>query len=798
MRISLNWVRRIIGADRLPLATADLKQRLTLRTAEVEHDHLTIGPNLTGVVVGKVLECRQHPNADRLRCTVVDIGAGAPVPVVCGAPNVAVGQTVAVATVGTTLTLPDKEGKPTPVTIKAAKLRGEPSQGMICAEDEIGLGTSHDGIMVLPDHLAAGTPLAEALGIGDTVLQVENIAVTHRPDLWGHWGWAREIAALCGLPAPAEPDHAWIEAAGAWRVDLRDAGCPAYAGAVVEGVHNGESPRWMRELLESAGVRPLGLLVDITNYVMLDLGEPMHAFDRREIVGTTVVVRAANPGEVLKTLDGREQKLEASDIVIADEQSALALAGIMGGERSGVRADTTSVVLEAAVFTPERIRRTRKRLGIATDSAARFEKGPQRELLPAAINRAVALLAELCPGSRVVHRFHAGDLAGAARSIPFDAAEPGRITGLPIAPEAAWTHLAALGFQRTGEAVAVPWWRRKDVQRSCDLIEEVARCHGYEHIQGAAPRLPAETPAIDPLRAAEHRARRALSAAGWDEVTTYAFTSQAWATALGWDRAIVLSHPMSSEQTVMRADLLPTLLEACANNRKHLGSVAIYEVGKVYAAGAGAGTGITPDERLVVAGCVAAAGDEAPFYAARDAALAVLAALGHAGSTKPMEAVPAGLAAERTVEVAIGGKVVGLAGEVARDHRQRAGCPERVGFFVIELERLIAAVGPARPVIHRAPSRFPAVDRDYTWECPEPLPFGDLDRWTRKAAGELCTGVALVGIYRGAPYPADRKAVSLRLTLQAADRTLQDAEVAKLHDRLVTLVGERTGAVLRG
>ena len=796
MRVSLSWIKRILGRQDLGVSVADLQAKLTLHLAEFEADVERSGPNLDGVVVGKVLTCIQHPGADRLRCTTVDIGAAAALSVVCGAPNVAVGQTVAVATIGTKLTLPDKEGKPTLVTIKASKIRGEPSEGMICAEDELGLGASHDGIMVLSDTLKLGMPLADALNIGDTVLLIENHAITHRPDLWGQWGWAREVAAILGLPPPAVPDTTWQAQGDGWTVDLRSDGCTTYCGAVVDGVTNTPSPTWMQDLLNGMNVRPLGLLVDISNFVMLELGEPMHAFDRREIQGNRIVVRDANDSEAFTTLDGKAHKLTAADVVIADEQRALALAGIMGGQGSMVRDDTRTIVLEAATFQPSRIRRSRQRTGTATDSSARFEKGLYPELAPAAITRAIQLLRELCPTAVVTHRFSAGVLNAPVKQVTLPVGDLARLTSLTLTSEQQHELLSRLGFTANGDLVAIPWWRRKDVGSAADLVEEIARLHGYHHVQPQTPRLPAAAPAINILRQAEHRARRVLSASGWDEVATYAFTSEAWAEALGWNDGLIrLAHPLSSEQTVMRQSLLPTLLEALARNHKHADVAAIYEVGKRY--GVSAGRGDTAHERIVVTGVCSIAGDESPLFAARDAALALLRGLGYQPRFVARKDADAELADGRAVDLFINKLAIGAAGEVPKTLRERAGCPGRVGMFRIELEQLITALGAAKPVPHQAPSRFPLVERQFTFDCPEELPYGDLELPMRQAAGELFAGAALDSIYRGDQLAAGRKAVSLRIFLQAQDRTLEEKDLQHLHSRIITAVEKRTLAKLR-
>ena len=800
MRVSLSWITRLLDRPDLGIAPPELQARLSTRVAEIEAELETSGPALTGVVVGKVVTCVQHPNADKLRCTTVDIGAlpdGSRkiVPVVCGAPNVAVGQTVAVATIGARLAMTDKDGKEATITIKASKLRGEPSEGMICAEDELGLGASHDGIMVLDDALAAGTPLKQALRLGDTVMVIENHALTNRPDLWGQLGWAREIAAALDLPTPRTPSTAWATLGSEWSVTLADDGCPTYCGALVEGVSNGDSPQWLRESLEACNVRPLGLLVDITNFVMLELGQPMHAFDRRDLRGSAITVRSANAGESFTTLDGKQHQLQAGDLLICDVERPVALAGIMGGMNSLVKADTTSIVLEGAIFRPERIRRTRIRTGVGSDSATRFEKGLPAENAPAALNRAIELLQQLCPGCRVTQRFSAGRLAAEPLLIPLDPQRVTRMTGLVVPIERQRQLLTGLGFTVQADAVLAPWWRAKDIHGPADLVEEVARHHGYQHLVPEVPRLPAAAPLVNVLRQAEYRARDVLSAHGWDEVAGYAFSSEAWVAALSWNGLIRLANPLSSEQTVLRGSLLPALLEAVARNRKHLATVAIYEVGKRY--GSGVGTGSTPDETVVVAGVCSAAGDEAPFYAARDAALALLRGLGHAPTYAARQQPHAELQPDRAVDLFIGKRHIGVCGEVPKALRTLAGAADRYGYFAIELEQLVAATGALKPVLHVPPSRFQLVEREFTWICPEALPFGDLVAATRQAAGDLCQDITLITTYRGKPYAEGEKAVSLRVALQAAERTLDEQDLLHVSKRITTAVEKRTSAKLR-
>ncbi|MDA3959659.1 MAG: phenylalanine--tRNA ligase subunit beta [Planctomycetota bacterium] len=797
MRISLNWIKRILNVDSIGLNDEELVRRLTLHLAEIDEVETT-GASLDGVVVGKVLTCAQHPDADRLRVTTLDVGADDAIPVVCGAPNVAAGQSVAVALPGCQLTMPGKDGEPVTVTIKKGKLRGQPSHGMICAEDELGLGTGHDGIMVLTGEPQPGTALAEVLPSGDTVLVVDNHNINHRPDLWGHLGWAREIAAICGLTAPNDPDISWADMGSGCAVHIADERCSGYRGAVVTGVANTASPQWMQDLLEAAGVRPLGLLVDLTNYVMLELGEPMHAFDQREIAGDTIVVRAAAAGEKLQTLDERERDLVSHDLVIADAKRVLALAGIMGGEGSGVKDDTSTIVLEAATFQAASIRHSRIRHGMATESSSRFEKTLYREFAAAAINRAIALLSELCPNASVTCRFSAAAEHADIRSIAYQHADLTRYVGIEIPAEQQNGYLSALGFVVADGQVRVPWWRAKDVEEATDLVEEIARLHGYHHVTPEVPRLPAATPALNPLRSCEHRARRVLSAQGWDEVQTYGFTSAAWAKLLAWpaDTQIQLTYPLSSEQTVMRLESIPTLAEAVARNRRFVDQVAIYEIGKVY----GKDIGVAPcsDETLMVSGCTAGTGATSPFYAARDAALALLAGLGYEATYRVPDQLGPAWQSGRSAEIVVKGQAVGLVGELSDGVRGLADSDEALAAFVIELERLVARLGTPAPLTYSAPSRYQSVDRDFTFLCPESLPFGDLMAAACKAGGKLVRSVGMAQeIYRGDGVPDDHKAMSIRVLLQADDRTLSEKELRKVSDKIVKTVEHTTAARLR-
>lgn len=793
MRVSLNWIKNLLGVDDFGCSTTELVDRLTLRLAEIDALESSAPELDEQVVVGRVVSCEQHPDADRLSVTSVDVGADAAIPVVCGAPNVTAGQTVAVALPGARLTLADgKELK-----IKKGKLRGVASHGMICAADELGLGDDHSGILVLDDGLTIGAPLADQLPGGDQVLVVDNHNINHRPDLWGHLGWAREIAVLCDLPAPAAPELAWQPHGDDWRVTIADDGCRAYHGAVVSGVGNGPSPDWMQERLTAVGLRPLGLLVDVTNYVMLELGEPMHAFDQRCLHGSHIHVRRAAAGEVFQTLDGRDWELTAEDLVIADERGPVALAGIMGGAASGVAEDTSTIVLEAATFAAAGIRHTRLRTGLSTDSANHFEKSLYPELAPAAIDRAIDLLRACHPGLQVTARFAAGEKPAAEQRLLYDPTLVERFVGVSVPADEQWRLLAGLGVERDGDQVRIPWWRRKDLSATIDLVEEVARLHGYEHIAPQVPRLPAAAPQENRLRQSEHRCRRLLSACGWDEIATYGFCSEDWATRLGWpaDTTIRLQHPLAADQSVLRASLLPNLTSAAGRNRRFSDRVACYEVGKIYGRDYGSDDEI--DERLQVAGCCSSTAATAPFYPARDAALTLLRGLGHDPVLQPGSDA-AGLQDGRSASLLIGGQCIGSVGELDQATATIAGV-DRAAVFIIELQRLIDELPTPAPLQFREPSRYQAVERDFTFVSPVDLPFGTLAALVRQAGKELVRSVDLAQeIYRGTDIPEGQQAISLRVRLQADDRTLSEKELTKLNKRIIGSIENQSPARLRG
>ncbi|NNE71968.1 MAG: phenylalanine--tRNA ligase subunit beta, partial [Rhodothermales bacterium] len=490
MRISCNWIADYVQTDWTP---QELGDRLTMSGLEVESID-PMGSDLEGVVVGHVLDVQPHPDADRLRVCQVNLGSGDPVQIVCGAPNVAAGQRVPVATEGTVLHLPDRKNPDelVPVTIKKSKIRGQESRGMICAEDELGLGDDHDGIMVLADDAPLGKSFAEYLsgqGILTSDISIDLAITPNRPDAISHLGVARDVGALAETPV-TRPDVKVPAnggpAADAFSVDIQAPdGCHRYTGILVRGVTIGESPQWMRARLESVGLRPVNNVVDITSYVMYECGQPLHAFDFDQLAGARIIVRRSKPGQVFTTLDGKERKLPDGTLMIADGDRDVAVAGVMGGENSEVSDQTVNVLIESAWFNPADIRKASKALQLQTDASYRFERGVDPTGQPWAAARAAELMRDLAGGEIVDGMVDANPVAWTPRTLELRHARITTVLGIEVPTDACERLLRAIGFEVRGDGtpwqVTVPPFR-PDVEREIDLIEEVARLYGLDQI----------------------------------------------------------------------------------------------------------------------------------------------------------------------------------------------------------------------------------------------------------------------------------------------------------------------------
>jgi phenylalanyl-tRNA synthetase beta chain len=763
MKVPLSWLREYVAVD---AAAQEIARRLSISALEVDRV-LDVGVpdvegNLGRFLVGRVLEAGKHPNADRLQLCVVDVGEGEPRQILCGAWNFGTGATVAVALPGALL-----PGAEQP--LEEATLRGEVSRGMILSERELELGADHTGILVLPEAWEPGTPLADVLPIREQVLDVT--PTMNRVDLLSVYGLAREVAALLDgelAPMPGRDPPLTDEE----RVDVRvedEGGCPRYIGRIFRDVHVESSPVWLRARLQAAGMRAISNIVDVTNYVMLAFGSPLHAFDHARLAGGRIVVRAATPGEELRTLDGELRRLDVRDLVIADADHAVALAGLMGGLESEVSTETTSVLLEAANFEPIRLLKSSERLALRTEGSNRWEKGVDPYLAEPAAIYASELIVELA-GARLTG---STDVHGPLPERPVVRLRPKRcdaILGLNVPPEEQRSTLQRFGFEVTsGLKVTVPTWRARDVTREIDLIEEVGRA--------VLDRVPLTMPLrrlVQGRLTTDQRLRRlvedVLVGAGFSEAYTWSLVPEDPRSD-----AVRLPVPMTSDQAILRTTLLRGLVEAARTNvGAGRDEVRLFELARVYLP-----TGMQlPEERWRVGGI--ASGD---FFAAKGAVETLY------------EALRVELRVERTQEPFLHpGKAARTeAGWLGELHP--AVLAGSWGVFELDLATLFAAVEPVP--LYRDVITYPPVREDIAVIVAEDVPAGTLVEAAQEAAGADLREIRIFDVYRGDQVGGGRKSVALALVFQSAERTLSDADAAGLRQRIVKALADRFGAELR-
>lgn len=782
MKLSLDWLREWVAFD---WSVDELAHRLTMAGFEVEGREPVAGA-FTQVVVGEVLETAKHPDADKLTVCRVSAGAGRePLQIVCGARNVRAGLKAPLALVGAQL--------PDGLAIKRAKLRGVDSQGMLCSSRELGLGEGIDGLLELPAALTTGEDLRTALGLDDVVLEIN--FTPNRGDALSVLGLAREVAVLAERPlawpalAPVPPT-----ASDTFPVELSaPAACAKFAGRVLRGLDaNATTPLWMQERLRRAGMRSLGPAIDVTNYVMTELGQPMHAYDLRQLRGG-IDVRFARAGEKLRLLDGSEIELAADELVIADATGPVALAGVMGGEKSGIAPDTTDVFLEVAWFAPEAVQGRGRRRGIVTDASQRFERGVDPTAQERAIERATQLLLEIAGG-----RAGPTVVASAAEHLPvrtpieLHASYLKRLIGVDVPPAQVGSILERLGMRVSGGpdawTVTPPSWRF-DVAQPADLVEEVARVYGYNDvppIDAQIPQRPGSVPegGVPPARLADRLVDR-----GYHEAITYTFVDPAMQRRLFPDAtALPLRNPISAELAEMRVSLWPGLVKALRDNvRRQQERVRLFEFGSKFIV-----QGSETRELPCVGGIAwgwslpeqwGAVKSPVDFYDVKADVEALLAATGEADQFRfAAEALPC-LHPGRTARVYRGDVPFGWIGELHPEIARALELAPAPYLYELELDVLLPAAVPAAAGL----SRFPSVRRDLAVVVKESVTFSELRRSVTVAASSLLRDLKVFDVYRGPGIENGRKSVALGLILQDNSRTLTDVDV----DAVITAVVDR-------
>jgi phenylalanyl-tRNA synthetase beta chain len=817
MKISLNWLKDYVSGLPEPTKIADLLTSSGLEVEEIE----SIGQSYDGVVVGRVLDVRKHPNADRLTLCSVDVANEEPLQIVCGAPNVAADQLVPVATVGTTLQLPPRSPgeAPEPLTLSRRKVRGEYSEGMICAEDELGLSDDHEGIMVLDDDATVGRPFAEYLQARGIPLadQILDVAITpNRPDATSHFGVARDVAALIDK-AFVKPE-VQLDAAG--RSDDIDItiespeACPRYVGVVVRGATIGESPEWLKRRLTSVGLRPRNNVVDVTNFVMFECGQPLHAFDLKTLAGPAIRVRLSEREESFTTLDDIERMLPEGTLLICDAERPVAIAGVMGGANSEVTDATSDVLIESAYFDPSTVRRTAKALGLQTDSSYRFERGVDRDGQAWTAARAAELIVRLAGGTiEHVNDVHPVEIEQPVITVRLE--RVATVLGVEIPRERIVRDLRAIGFEVTedGDTLSciVPTFR-PDVEREIDVIEEIARLFGYDNIP--APRrtsIPNVTPRVRKEEVVLRSIQSRLSSLGLREVHTNSmlpretaarFLEAPLAPADDWSPVETL-NPISREMATLRPSLLPGALQVMAHNHNHgQKRLAFFETGHVFGKTDRTDT-LVPgyDERdhvIVAVGGIAEApgwnAAERPFdvYDVKGIVEHLLESLGIDDVSFDSGRVDSGLTSYHAT-ISIGGERIGLIAGLSDGIRNGYDLPG-VFFAELDMNRLVEAAAVERA--YAPVSRHPVVERDIAIVLSDGVPSGSIERTIRERGGELLKDVRLFDMYAGEHIDAGRKSLAFSLVF-GADRTLRDREVDDQVAAIVKALQEEHGAELR-
>ncbi|HEX8977816.1 MAG TPA: phenylalanine--tRNA ligase subunit beta [Solirubrobacteraceae bacterium] len=793
MRVPVQWLHEYCRPE---LDAAGLAERLAMTGTEVERvEHHGVAA-LERFVVGRVLSADPHPDADRLRVCTVDVGEAEPSQIVCGAPNVAAGQTVAVAKPGAIL--------PDGTKLKVVKLRGQTSAGMILAEDEVGIGTDHDGIMVLSeDGLTPGAPLRDVLPIATDVLDLE--ITQNRPDCLGVYGVAREVHAATGaalVPPPWNEDPGRPGSLEAVRVEVTDAErCPRFTARAFENVRIGPSPRWLKARLMAAGQRPISNVVDITNYVMLLTGQPLHAFDLDRVAGARLTVRRARSGEQMQTLDGQTRTLTDDMVLIADAEGPTSIAGVMGGARSEVGPDTRRVLMEAATWNGPNIHRTSLRLGLRTEASGRFEKQLEPEQAMDAQAVAAQLMIELCGARLVPGTIDVGGPGAPPATIRLRDARVAGLLGLEIPRQRSAEILRALEFDTAdapdGLDVTVPSFRRGDVTREADLIEEVARL-------GALAVLPATLPprtGVSGRLTREQRLRRrasdALAAQGLHETVGWSFSApeQAERLRIGARPFLALANPMSREQARMRTVLLGGLLDALRRNRaRGADAIRLFEAGAVYLPG----DQLLPHEPYRIAALLTGpvrrptwreqSPRSADFYTAKGILGSLLDALHAPWSLTPGAPEPY-LHPGRAAALLVAGRPAGWVGEIHPQVAADWDFSDVLAGFEVDFATIAAA---AEEPAYRDVTGFPEVREDLAVIVPETVTAAEVVAAALTAGEPLLASAEVFDVYRDAErIGAGHVSLALRLSYRAADRTLTDEEVAARRRQIVVALTEQ-------
>lgn len=792
MKISVNWLRNYVDIDGISLK--DLSDGLTMAGLEVEGIEKT--EKVSGVVTAKILAKEKHPNADKLNiCTVTD--GRETQKVVCGAPNAAAGQTVAFAKLGAKL--PE-------ITIKAAKIRGIESCGMICSEKELGITDDHSGILVLPDETELGLDINDVLGIGDTVFELN--VTPNRPDLLSAVGIAREIGAVFSKKTNTpvitfkETDE---EAAGRIFVKVNETDkCPIYTGRVIKGVKIGQSPLWMQNRLKASGIRAINNVVDVTNYILMEYGQPLHAFDIRSIKNG-ITVRLSEEGEKIVTLDGKERSLDKDMLVIADDEKALAVAGVMGGEFSGIADGTDTVFLECAYFIPETVRRTSKKLGLSSDSSYRYERGIDMGMTEALSDYSAALIAQICGGE--VLKGRVGGVFKKHENKPVESSVSGinALLGTDITADEMTDILNRLGIITTAcgdKLISHAPSFRVDLARQADIAEEVGRIYGFSKIKATVPVIKADPELLPPVARLSRGVRARLEALGFNEAVNFSFMGAEYLSLFDKEeRFVKLLNPISTDMAWMRTFVFPGILKNLKTNRNQgETNIRLFEISAAYVS---QGTDKLAEERLKLALGVMGSFMPASWIKSddKDAYFYLKGVLDNIFSFMRIEAEykrlenVAYLHPGKSAEISYNGVVLGFIGALHPDFEDKLEM--RAPAYIAEIDfSLVCEISEKNKFSYAKFSRFPSVERDLALIVPNGLEISPILKAVKEIS-PLISDIRLFDVYSGKGIGEGYKSVAFRMTFSDLSKTLSEEDINPLIENILKTLEEKFGAKLR-
>jgi phenylalanyl-tRNA synthetase beta chain len=808
MLISLNWLKEFISLSNI--SPEEIKDKLTSHTVEVE-GIVNQKDQFKNVVIAEITEIKKHPQADKLQIAIVKTDSEDNIKVVCGAPNIAVGQLVPLAKIGAIL--------PNGLEIKKTEIRGEESNGMLCAEDELGLGNNHDGIMILDKKAKLGQNIAEYLELNETILEVDNKSISNRPDLWSHYGIARELGVIFNKKLKEyNPSEIKIKKNKSEKekenvkVEVRVKNlCKKYLALKIENIKVEESPDWLKNKLSAIGAKPINNIVDATNYVMFESGQPLHAFDARDI--KKIIVRKAEKNETLKTLDDQEKKLIEDDLVIANDKEIIAIAGVIGGKNSQINNTSTSIIIESANFDAVSVRKTAQRLLSRTDAAIRFEKGLDPNLCQLALNRVVEIIKKIQPKVALDYKVvDENNFKNEEKTISLNLSWAEKVIGQKIDDKKIINILESLGLiiKNTKDSenieVGIPTWRQKDLQIKEDLIEEIIRVYGYNNIDTIMPESPITPPEKDKELDLVRKIKKVLSLGyKMNETYNYSFVNEEQLLKLNLEPKtyIKLANPLSSQHTLLRQTLTTNLLTNIKTNQAKYDPIALFEIGNIFLNVAGGPnkdnekTESLPyqEKRL---GLIIAQNKGETFNSLKNIVFNSLNEISAGSEVEflPTETIIEWADKEEKCLIFLNQKEVGFLAKINSEILSKNGIKKEVSSLEITLKNLLTAISSHKGQEYQAIVKFPPIKRDLAFVIDKKIFYNDIRREI-KDFHPLIKEVELFDVYSGKNLEDNKKSLAFHISYQSEEKTLTSQEIDEVQERLVKNLEEKFSAHLR-